>query len=219
MTHSLSVVVFDLDHTLTHHDTYLQYLLGFLLERPWRIVRAWALPFAVAAFVVGKVGNAELKERFLWAILGGVSREELQPWTARFISELLRKGMRRDGMSALQAHKDEGATLILLSASPDIYVVGLGSELGFDDVICTVVEWEHNRVTGKLSGPNMRGEEKAKMLKAIRRRYPNARILAYADSLSDLSMLQLADYGVLVNGTKDAQKLARQKGIDLVVWS
>lgn len=168
--------------------------------------------------MLGKLDNAELKQRFLRSILGGVSREELQTWTAEFIHQVVHRGMRLDGLSAIEAHKSKGATLILLSASPDIYVGELGKELGFDEVICTLVEWDQDRITGKLSGSNVRGEEKVKLLKEIRRRFPNRRIIAYADNQSDLPMLQLVDHGVLVNGAKHAQKLASQMGIDLVVW-
>ena len=41
------VAVFDLDGTLTWHDTLMPFLLRFLRRHPWRLFGLWRLPFAL----------------------------------------------------------------------------------------------------------------------------------------------------------------------------
>ena len=85
MTERPSLVVFDLDHTLSRRDTFLQYLGGFLLRNPARILRCIGLPFAVAKFYLGLIDNRQMKESFLSAVLGGIHRQEVEAWTKRYV--------------------------------------------------------------------------------------------------------------------------------------
>ena len=57
-----------------------------------------------------------------------------------------------------------------MSASVDFYVPEFGRQLGFDEVISTGVAWNGDRLDGTLTTPNRRGEEKARCLRALRRR-------------------------------------------------
>lgn len=212
------VAIFDLDHTLARRDTYLQYLGGFLKRHPWRILRVCSLPVSAFLFLIGRLENAALKERFLHAVLGGASRREIEEWTRFFVDQLIDQGVYGDALRVIEEHRSGGHRLMLLSASPDCYVPAIGLRLGFDEVVCTVVEWEHDRITGRLLGPNMRGEEKARVLKGVRERFPGARIVAYADHSADLAMLQLADTGVLVNGTRGTRTKAEGSGLRTVNW-
>lgn len=213
-----TVAVFDLDYTLTRCDTYLHFLWEFLREHPWRVARAGWLPLAVAQYGIGKMSNATLKECFLSAIFGGVSRTELEMWAQAFVERMIRAHVFHEGLLVLGKHRQEGDYLVLLSASPDVYVRQLGQRLGFDEVICTMVEWQQDRLTGQLAGPNVRGEEKVKVLRSLRQRFPQSRFVAYADNRSDLAMLRLADQGFLVNGARKARRQAQSEGIHLVGW-
>lgn len=218
MTRQTGIAVFDLDHTLSRSDSFLWYLIGFLVRRPWRITRCLHLPIVVLSFAVGMVNNAKLKEAFLHAVLGGVRYVDLVTWNRAFVDWFVHCRMRREGLATLEGHRQAGDRLILLTASPDCYVTELGHRLGFDEVICTKVEWKAGRLSGNLTGPNMRGEEKVRALQSIRSRYRAGSVTAYADHWSDLGMLRLADYGILVNGGRKAKTLAHRDGIQCVMW-
>lgn len=212
------IAVFDLDHTLSRRDSFLCYLFEFLAYHPWRIVRCVHLPIAVFLFGIGRLNNARLKELFLQAVVGGIPEAELSTWTHVFVERFLRKQLRRAGLTTLEAHRQAGDILILLTASPDCYVTELGRRLGFDEVICTGVEWKDRRLSGKLASPNMRGYEKVLALQAIKSRYGHRPITAYADHRSDLAMLRQADHGVLVNGQRRTQAHAMRERIECIVW-
>jgi phosphatidylglycerophosphatase C len=218
MNREPSLVVFDLDGTLTRRDTYLLYVFGFLARHPWRIFRLLHLPWIVGMFYLGMLDNTQLKERFLRAFLRGTRRAELHQWTTVFVDKLLSCGMRREAMAMLEKHRQHGDLLVLLSASLDIYVEELGERLGFDQVICTAAHWEDDRLSGRLSSLNCHGEEKVHRLEELRKRCAGMKLVAYADHHSDIPLLRLADAGILVNGTRKAKHLAVQAGIECRGW-
>ena len=218
MTERPSLVVFDLDHTLSRRDTFLQYLAGFLLRNPARILRCIGLPFAVAKFYLGFIDNGQLKESFLSAVLGGIQRHEVEVWTKQFVSQLVSHGLNKKALDVLRRHRQAGDFLVLMTASPDFYVLELGKVLGFEEIICTGTEYVAGRMSGRLAGANVRDMEKVRRLEDLRGRFQNHFITAYADDSSDMPLLRAVDRGILVNGSSRATALASEYGLSFCSW-
>ncbi len=213
-----SVTIFDLDHTLTRRDTFLQYLAGFLLQNPTRILRCIGLPFSVAKFYLGLADNRQMKESFLSAVLGGIHRQEIEAWTEQFVPQLVSHGLNEKALDVLRQHRQAGDLLVLMTASPDCYVLELGKILGFEEIICTVTEFVAGRMSGRLAGANVHGMEKLRRLEDLRCRFQNHFITAYADDSSDVPLLRAVDRGVLVNGSSRARALASEYDIFFCSW-
>lgn len=218
MTERPSLVVFDLDHTLSRRDTFLQYLVGFLLRNPARILRCIGLPFAVAKFYLGLIDNRQMKESFLSAVLGGIHRQEVEAWTKRYVPQLVSHGLNEKAMDVLRQHRQAGDLLVLMTASPDCYVLELGKILGFEEIICTATEFVAGRMSGRLAGANVRDMEKVRRLADLRCRFRNHFITAYADDSSDVPLLRAVDRGVLVNGSSRARALASKYDLFSCSW-
>lgn len=212
------VVIFDLDGTLTHRDSYLAYLAGFLIRHPWRLPRLLTLPWVLFKFALGRLDNTELKRQFLHTVLSGASKRDVTMWTRTFVDRLVARGLRRDALDMVERYRQRGDLLVLLTASFDLYVHEVARRLGFDEVICTQAEWVDGRLSGRLAGPNHRGEEKVRCLLRLRHDHKGAPVIAYADHHSDLAFLRLADCGILVNGTSKTRQLAKQEGIFCAIW-
>jgi phosphatidylglycerophosphatase C len=210
--------VFDLDGTLTRRDTLRQYLTGYLQEHPGRWREVPGALASLAHYAAGKLDRGQLKSVWITAILGGCTRGEIADWTARFVPQLLRAGLYADARDVLEEHRRGGDQLVLLSASPDLYVPEIGRQLGFGATLCTGVEWLAERLTGRLTTPNRRGTEKARCVTALRQQYPQLPVVAYGNAASDLPHLALAQHGVLVNGTRRARRQARGLGIECARW-
>ena len=211
------LVVFDLDSTLTQKDTYLAFLLRYLLTHPARLVRTIGLPFDVARFKLGQRDNCWLKRRFLNAILGGADRAEVDGFSRRFVEILWRRGMRRSALNRLAEHQQAGDRVILVTASFDFYVGYLAQRLGIDEVLAPGAEWEDERLTGKLAGLNCYGVEKLRRLDALlgesRSEYE---VTAYSDHHSDAALLDWADKAVAVAPTAELAAMARRKGWEVM---
>ena len=212
------LALFDLDGTITRHDTLLPYLGGFLRRRPGRLLYVpQALP-PLVRFALGRAGRGELKAAWIRVVLGRSTRAELQAWTARFVPQLIGHGLMADALAAIEGHQRAGDHLVLLSASPDLYVPAIGRALGFDQVLCTGVEWNGEHLSGRLTTPNRRGAEKARCLETLRQQHAALPIVAYANGAGDLEHLALADRAVLVNGSAHTRRAAARLGVTCVRW-
>ncbi len=214
------VALFDLDGTLTWKDTLLPFLRGYLARYPGRLLRLWRMPLAVAGYLFGGRDRGVLKSRVIRAVMGGASRAHIGAWTAAYVDSLhARNAFRPHALAVLSEHRAAGHSLVLLSASPDLYVPEIGRLLGFDRTVCTTVKWRGDLLDGHLTSANRHGEEKVRCLIDLRRTYPDTPIVAYGNSLSDLAHLRQADQAVLVNGGSAARRLAGQFGIAAENWT
>jgi phosphatidylglycerophosphatase C len=218
------IAVFDLDGTLTWRDTLLPFLAGYALRHPARLKTLWRLPLAIAGYL-GDPDRGLLKSRVIRAVMGGDRRATVEAWAEAFVGSLHRRRVFRPAaLAAVEAHRAAGGHLVLLSASPDLYVPGIGRLLGFERTLCTEVEWRHNvrpeedRLDGALRTPNRRDEEKSRCLAWLRTEYPNLPVVAYGNSRSDIPHLREADRALLVNGSATARRSASAAGIPVADW-
>jgi phosphatidylglycerophosphatase C len=213
------VALFDLDGTLTWRDTLLPFLVGFLGRRPYRALGLWRLPFALGSYWQDRDRGA-LKSRVIRMIMGGERRAVIDAWADEFVNNLKPKQRLRPlALAVVEAHRAAGDRLVLMSASPDLYVPLIGRLLGFERTVCTEVEWHGDRLDGHLKTANRRGEEKLRCMTWLREQYPALPIIAYGNSASDLDHMRHADRALLVNGNDAARRLAAKWDIAVSYWS
>jgi phosphatidylglycerophosphatase C len=213
------VALFDLDGTLTHRDTLLPFLAGYLTRHPARLRRAWRLVPASLRFALGGGDRGLLKSRAIRTVMGGDARAVIEAWAERFVADLEPEGVfRAKALAVLAEHRRAGDRLVLLSASPDLYVPLIGRLLGFERTVCTEVRWDGDRLDGSLRTSNRRGAEKVRCLEQLRQDYAHAPVTAYGNSLSDIPHLVLAERALLVNGNAAARRGAARAGIPTGEW-
>src|SRR5262249_3985675 len=212
------LALFDLDGTLTRRDTLLPYLTGFLRRHPQRLARVPLLLPALIRFALGGTDHGGVKSAAIRAGLGRLTRSASEACTADCVAGLLARGMRADALAMLEAHRRAGDLLVLLSASPDLYVPAIGRALGFAETVCTGVEWHGDCLTGRLTTPNQRGPEKAHAVIGLRREHPGLAVIAYGHAASDLEPLSLPEHATLVGGSTRARQTAARLNIECVSW-
>jgi phosphatidylglycerophosphatase C len=211
------IAIFDLDGTLTWRDTFVPYVAAFLARRPGRWMSVVPAFIAVVLFLCGQLDRDRFKERLIRVCLGGASREEIARCTARFVESVMRGGLRPAAVQAIEQHRAAGDHLVLLSASPDLYVPALATQLGFDECICTELGWNGSVLSGQFVTANRRGEEKVRVVRAMREARP-VQMAAYANSSSDLGHLALVERPCLVNASARARRHAVRMGIRCREW-
>ena len=186
------LAAFDLDGTLTRRDTLMPFLVRALgTARPYRAVLASSLPLARAA-ALGGTHRDVAKAAVLRRVLTGLPLAPLAEAAESYADHVVARGLRPDVRARVDWHRAEGHELVLVSASPELYVAPIGRRLGFDAVLATRLEVDGAGVlTGRLLGANCRGPEKVARLRAWR---SDGLVLAYAygDSAGDREMLALA---------------------------
>ena len=210
------LAVFDLDGTITRHDTFMPFVLGCLWRRPWRLPRLLLIVPSALHYLVHR-DRGRLKGTLLRATLGGLARIDLEHWAGSFVPKLLHRGLYAEALQAIADHRLQGDRLLLMSASVDLYVPVIARALGFEQSICSKVRWRADgRLDGRLATANCQGEEKRRCLQALIAREAPARIYAYGNSGSDLPHLRLAQQGYLVNAP--VRLLASNPGIRALHW-
>jgi phosphatidylglycerophosphatase C len=213
------IALFDLDGTLTWRDTLLPFLLGYARRRPHRALRLWQLPLALARYWQDRDRGA-LKSSVIRMLMRNEKRSVVNAWAQNFVAELKRKQRFRPvALAVVEAHRAAGDHLVLLSASPDLYVPQVGQMLGFERTLCTEIEWQGERLDGRLKTPNRRGEEKLHCLAWLREQYPDSPVIAYGNSASDLDHMRQADRALLVNADSAARRLAAKWNIAVSYWN
>ena len=195
------VAAFDVDGTLTTGDCVTPFLRRAAGRRLWTTLLRH--PLALAASAAHR-DRDRLKELACGA-LRGIEATEIAQLGKAFAREVGEERLRDDTVARLRRHRELGHTVILASASLDPYLMPLGSSLGVDAVVCTVLErGVDGRLTGRLVGANCRGAEKARRVQEWLREngLADAELWAYGDSSGDDELLALADHSVRVDGIR-----------------
>jgi phosphatidylglycerophosphatase C len=198
------LAAFDLDGTLTHRDTLLPFLHHAVGRgRTYRALLASSLPLARAA-AFGGAHRDVAKAVVLRGVLAGTPVDGLTEAAEEFADHVVAHRLRPDVRHRVDWHRGEGHELVLVSASPELYVTPIGRRLGFDTVLATRLEvGADGRLTGRLLGPNCRGAEKVVRLREWRGEGV-ALDYAYGDSPGDREMLDLAVTAVRVGRRSSA---------------
>jgi phosphatidylglycerophosphatase C len=212
------LAVFDLDGTLTRSDTFSQFVVAALRRWPTRV---WRLPLALAPllrYALARSDRGELKGELLHCLLGGLHRNQVAALAADFATRVVTRGVHAEAPEVLRAHRVAGDVLVLMSASPDLYVATIAALLGFDACRCTAVRWDGEFLDGRLAGPNCRGLEKSKQLGELRRLYPGRAVIAYGNSTPDLDHMRSCENAVYVNATGHERRALEAEGMAVVRW-
>ncbi|HEY1380166.1 MAG TPA: HAD-IB family hydrolase [Gemmataceae bacterium] len=192
------LAVFDLDGTLTARDTFLPFLVTYARRR--RHVRPLAvLPVYLGLYACRVLSDRAAKERVLVSFLSGRGKSDVADHADWFARTWVPPRLRPAVVDRLREHQRAGHRVVLLSASPDVYVPAIARELGITEVVCTPVACDDATWHGRLAGPNCKGAAKLARL----REYLGCdrwagESYAYGDRPHDLDVLRWAGAGYLV---------------------
>ncbi len=116
----------------------------------------------------------------------------------------------------LQRHLDAGDFCIILSASPQELVEAVTLALGAHRAVGTRVEVDEGRLTGRLDGAFCYGSGKLDALEREVGRLDLSSATAYADSGSDLPLLERCGTAVAVNPDAELRRWAARAGWPVV---
>lgn len=194
------LAVFDLDGTLLRGDSFLPFLITFAYRRRrvWPLV---VLPFVVLLYVCRLFSDRRAKERLLVAFFRGEQRTAVAEHAQWFCDHWAKSRLRTEVVARLREHQAAGHRVVLVSASPDVYVPAIGRMLGITEAVSTRVAVEGDRYDGLILGDNCKGPHKVEMLRAyLGRDAAPPGSASYGDSKSDLPILEWAQHGYFVKG-------------------
>jgi HAD superfamily hydrolase (TIGR01490 family) len=212
------LAVFDLDGTITRHDTLVPYLIGYGRRHPRSLWRLWRLPFSLARYALGLSDRGRLKSSVIRQVMLGARRAQVEDWSEEFCRSGLSALVYPKALAAIERHRQAGDRLVLLSASVDLYVPAVARALGFDEAICTGVSWSGDRLEGRLTTANRRDEEKRRCIEQLRAAHPGLPIAAYGNAASDFAHLKVVEAPQVVNASGATRRKAAELGLPVDDW-
>jgi phosphatidylglycerophosphatase C len=200
VTNSLTptVAAFDLDGTLSEGGSvvkWLRYLCGNRATS-FAILRL-AGPLAVGALRSGPWAD-HAKEKLFGRLLTGRDEAEVRQKSHEFATFFFDTHARTHVINRLKWHLAQGHDVVIVSASPQIYVDVVAADLGAHGALGTRLAVDpRGKLTGSYLGKNCRGKEKMRRLSQwieSRHHGESTVIFAYGNSRGDRRMLRGATY-------------------------
>jgi phosphatidylglycerophosphatase C len=190
------VAAFDVDGTLTRRDCVVPFLRQVAGTR--HLARQMLQQRVEVTRAAARRDRDALKAASAMAAFGGRPFEAVEAEAQLFARSVFETGLRGDVVDALRVHQSRGDTVVLVSASFEVYLRPLAHLLGADDVLAARLEVDSSGVlTGRLAGANCRGPEKVRRLHGWLDERAGGRsavhVTAYGDSRGDRELLADAD--------------------------
>jgi fatty acyl-CoA reductase len=124
-----------------------------------------------------------------------------------------------EGFARVRAHRALGHRTLLITGALDFIIDPIRPL--FDDIVCAEMEERNGRLTGHLTTLPPIGEARAIVLTDYAEEHSLSleESVAYADSSSDLAMLEAVGFPVAVNPESRLAAIARRRGWHVEHWS
>jgi HAD superfamily hydrolase (TIGR01490 family) len=198
------LALFDLDHTLLDGDSDVLWC-DFLVERGVLDGATFGPRNAAMArdYQVGTVGVQAFCD-FYVSTLAGRSAAQWEPWRRDFLRGVVAPRIGAAARALVRRHQEEGALVVLTTATNRFITELTAAELGIEHLIATDCEVAADGLfTGRTQGTlNMRDGKVARLhdwLAARGQGLDDFESWAYSDSSNDLPLLQAVHHAVVVH--------------------
>ena len=210
----MKLAIFDLDNTLIAGDS--DHLWGQFLIEQGVVERELYERENDRFYQEYKDGNLDIHEflRFSLRPLAEHSLQQLQGWHAQFMKEKITPILLPAAAKLLDKHRNEGATLIIITATNHFVTSPIADLLGVDDLLATEAEFLDGAYTGEVINPPCFREGKVERLEQwLQQQGHNlAQSWFYSDSHNDLPLLERVTHPVAVDPDDTLKQHAEMKG-------
>lgn len=147
------------------------------------------------------------------AALEGRSDDELMGFAERLFVQNLGGMLYPEALTLLRAHRQMGHTIALATSATRYQGGPLAAELGIEHVLCTELEVENGVLTGRLGGPVLWGEGKARAVRefASEQDLDLSQSYAYGNGDEDVAFLETVGRPRPLNPESGLERVARER--------
>jgi putative phosphoserine phosphatase/1-acylglycerol-3-phosphate O-acyltransferase len=146
--------------------------------------------------------------------LKGVTVDEANVLSEHVVNKHLVNAIRPEIYSEIRFHKENNAEIVILSSAIIQICRPLGSYIGVDDIICTVMEVADGVFTGSAENKFcFEDEKRIRLMEYCKtRNYSLNEAFYYGDSISDLSALKVVGHPVCVQPDRKLSRISHENG-------
>jgi alcohol-forming fatty acyl-CoA reductase len=212
--------IFDVDGTLVGSNVVSYFAWLRMRELPAPLRPLWLAGFLTKIpyyWGLDKISRAHFNRAFYKNYAGWKTSRARHLGQESFAGFTLER-IFPEALQQLRDHKAAGHRVVLLSGALDFLLAPM-KDLA-DDVLCSTLAQEDGHYTGELTGAPVAGDARARMLASFarRRNLDLSRSYAYADSISDLPMLEAVGNPVAVNPDRRLGAAAKGRGWRIEHW-
>ncbi len=210
--------LFDVDNTLLPGEASEIRFFRFLWRRG---LVGWSELTRSAAWLVGHLppfSLHSLRERKVY--LAGKRPADIESYAREFCQAEMIGKVSVQGRAKLDAHRQAGHQLILVTGAPDFLIEPLAKFLGVTTVFAAKPEQRDSGYTGALIPPLPYGHGKRELILAHARTMglDLAGSYAYGDSPGDHDLLELVGHPLVVNPIRGMARTAQRLGWPVARW-
>jgi fatty acyl-CoA reductase len=216
------LAVFDVDGTLVETNVVEYYFWMRLRDQPardWPRFLARMARRAPRWLALERNSRAEFQRSF-YREYAGLDAEEMRHLGREALEPVTLRRIYPEGIRRIREHKRAGHRVLLLTGAMDVVVEPLAELLEVEVDCAHLLIDGDGRLTGDLVSPPPAGEARGTLLERYAREgaVDLSSSFAYADSLSDLPMLELVGTPVAVNPDPRLSQIAGQRGWRVERW-
>ena len=211
------LALFDLDHTLLPLDS--DYEWGVFTTRI-----GWTDPEEFgrrndAFFADYQSGTLNVHDyvRFATEAVRARGAQAADAAHAQFMREVITPAIRPAARALLQAHREAGDEIVIVTATNEFITRPIAQALGVDELLAVQLQRDASGwITGEIDGhPTMREGKVLRMQQWLEQRgldWGGVESTFYSDSMNDVPLLEKVDHPVATNPDARLRALAQQRG-------
>ena len=212
-----SIAFFDLDKTLIPGSSLFLLARGLYERDMFRVRDLLRFGWGQMTFRLGgeHARGMEMSRDSTLDFVTGRSQRELIAWGREIAEERILPRVYEDIVRVVDEHREHGDLTYLITAAPIELASTVAEELQMSGGIGTTSEVDGDGFyTGRLLGPVMHGQEKAKAAAdtAAAHGVPLLECHAYSDSMNDLPLLESVGFPHAVNPERELRRIAFARG-------
>lgn len=187
----MALALFDFDGTITYKDSFAGFIKYAVGQTRFYLGIACLTPVFLG-FLLSLIRPWRAKELMSIFFFGGRDVHKFEELASQYSREELPKIVREIARKRMEWHKQQGDTVVIVSASIDLWLKDW-CEAQHVDLIATKLEEKDGRITGRFLTKNCNGREKVKQIEERFDLKGFDYIYAYGDRPGDRPMLAVAN--------------------------
>lgn len=211
---SMSLAIFDLDHTLLNGDS--DHAWGEFLVNKGIVDESFYRTQNDHFYELYKQSKLDILEYLAFALepLTRFSISELTDLHREFMQDYVLPMRQAKADALLQRHREQGDYLLIITATNGFITRPIAAALGVDDILATDPEIVDGRYTGGIVGtPCYQAGKVTRLQQWLQQTgHDLSGSYFYSDSINDLPLLETVSHPVVVDGDDRLLAEAQQRG-------